>query len=59
MIAKIIELSVRNRFMVLLVTAMLVASGIWAMLHISLDAVPDLSDVQVIVVTDSPVRRRR
>lgn len=52
MIAKIIEFSIRNRFMVLLLTAMLVAAGIWAALHISLDAVPDLSDVQVIVTTD-------
>jgi Cu(I)/Ag(I) efflux system membrane protein CusA/SilA len=52
MIAKIIEISVRNRFMVLLLTSMLVGAGIWAMLHISLDAVPDLSDVQVIVTTD-------
>ena len=52
MIAKIIELSVRNKFMVLLLTAMLVVAGIWATIHISLDAVPDLSDVQVIVTTD-------
>jgi copper/silver efflux system protein len=52
MIAKIIELSVRNKFMVLLLTALLVAAGIWATIHISLDAVPDLSDVQVIVTTD-------
>ncbi|MDP9174656.1 MAG: efflux RND transporter permease subunit [Planctomycetota bacterium] len=54
MIAKIIELSVRNKFMVLLLTAMLVGAGIWAMFRISLDAVPDLSDVQVIVITDYP-----
>jgi Cu(I)/Ag(I) efflux system membrane protein CusA/SilA len=54
MIEKIIELSVRNKFMVLLITAMLVAAGIWATIHISLDAVPDLSDVQVIVTTDYP-----
>jgi Cu(I)/Ag(I) efflux system membrane protein CusA/SilA len=52
MIARIIELSIRNKFMVLLLTAMLVAAGIWATIHISLDAVPDLSDVQVIVTTD-------
>jgi Cu(I)/Ag(I) efflux system membrane protein CusA/SilA len=51
-IANIIELSVRNKFMVLLLTTMAVAGGIWATLHISLDAVPDLSDVQVIVTTD-------
>jgi copper/silver efflux system protein len=52
MIEKIIELSVRNKFMVLLLTALLVAAGIWATINISLDAVPDLSDVQVIVTTD-------
>jgi Cu(I)/Ag(I) efflux system membrane protein CusA/SilA len=52
MIAKIIELSVRNKFMVLLLTAGLVIAGIWAALHSSIDAVPDLSDVQVIVITD-------
>src|SRR5271170_2432737 len=54
MVAKIIELSVRNKFMVLLLTAALVAAGIASALHISLDAVPDLSDVQVIVVTEYP-----
>src|SRR3984885_6711699 len=54
MIAKIIEISVRNKFMVLLLTAILVVAGIWATAHISLDAVPDLSDVQVIVTTDYP-----
>src|SRR5882762_2408157 len=52
MIAKIIELSIRNRFMVLLMTAALVVAGVWAMLNSSIDAVPDLSDVQVIVITD-------
>jgi Cu(I)/Ag(I) efflux system membrane protein CusA/SilA len=54
MIAKIIELSVRNRLMVLLLTVFLVAAGIWATVHIGLDAIPDLSDVQVIIVTDYP-----
>jgi len=54
MIAKIIEFSVRNRFMVLLLTVFLVAAGIWATVHIGLDAIPDLSDVQVIIVTDYP-----
>src|SRR5205809_996821 len=52
MIAKIIELSVRNKLLVLLLTGMLVAAGVWATINISLDAVPDLSDVQVIVITD-------
>jgi Cu(I)/Ag(I) efflux system membrane protein CusA/SilA len=54
MIAKVIEFSVRNRFLVMLLTAMLVGAGVWAAMHISLDAVPDLSDVQVIVITDYP-----
>ncbi|HWE97051.1 MAG TPA: efflux RND transporter permease subunit [Tepidisphaeraceae bacterium] len=54
MIAKLIELSVRNRLMVLLLTAMLVVGGVWATLHVSLDAIPDVSDVQVIVTTDFP-----
>ncbi|HEY7115589.1 MAG TPA: efflux RND transporter permease subunit, partial [Tepidisphaeraceae bacterium] len=54
MIARIIEFSVRNRLMVLLLTAMLVVAGVWATLHVKLDAVPDLSDVQVIIVTDYP-----
>ena len=54
MIERIIEFSVRNRFFVLLVTAMLVAAGVWATLHVSLDAVPDLSDTQVIIITDYP-----
>ena len=54
MIAKIIELSVRNKFLVLLLTAILVAAGIWATANSSVDAVPDLSEVQVIVITDYP-----
>ncbi|HVT90824.1 MAG TPA: efflux RND transporter permease subunit [Tepidisphaeraceae bacterium] len=54
MINKIIELSVRNKLLVLLLTAILVAAGIWATANISLDAIPDLSDVQVIVITDYP-----
>src|SRR3954447_16953803 len=54
MIAKIIEFSIRNRFLVLLLTAMLVVVGIWSAIHISLDAIPDLSDAQVIVITDYP-----
>jgi Cu(I)/Ag(I) efflux system membrane protein CusA/SilA len=54
MIARLIELSIRNRFMVLLITAALVLAGGWAAVHISLDAIPDLSDAQVIVITDYP-----
>ena len=54
MIAKIIELSIKNRFLVILSTVAVVGWGIWAMFHLSLDAIPDLSDVQVIVTTDYP-----
>jgi len=53
-IAAIIEGSVRNRFFVLLVTAMVALVG-WRMLRSTpVDAIPDLSDVQVIVFTDYP-----
>jgi Cu(I)/Ag(I) efflux system membrane protein CusA/SilA len=41
----------RNRFLVLAVTLMLVGAGIWAMGNIPLDALPDISDVQVIIHT--------
>jgi Cu(I)/Ag(I) efflux system membrane protein CusA/SilA len=54
MIAKIIELSIRNRALVLLLTLMLIGGGVWAVYNIRLDAIPDLSDVQVIVVTEYP-----
>lgn len=54
MIEKIIEWSVRNRFMVILATAALIIAGIIAMLKTPLDAIPDLSDVQVIIYTEFP-----
>jgi Cu(I)/Ag(I) efflux system membrane protein CusA/SilA len=52
MISWIIAWSLRNRFLVLLGTAAIVAVGMWAMLTTPLDAIPDLSDVQVIIQTD-------
>ncbi|HUO07765.1 MAG TPA: efflux RND transporter permease subunit [Phycisphaerae bacterium] len=52
MISRIIEFSIRNRFLVLLLTFALIAASIWGTLHLSLDAIPDLSDVQVIIVTN-------
>jgi len=54
MIAKIIDASLRNRLIVLIFTGLLVAAGSYAVKHISLDAIPDLSDVQVIVFTQYP-----
>jgi Cu(I)/Ag(I) efflux system membrane protein CusA/SilA len=52
MIRTIIDASLRDRFQVLLGTVILVAAGIWALAHTPLDAIPDLSDVQVIVFTE-------
>ncbi len=51
MIEKIIEGSARNKFLIFLMVIFLSAAGIWAMKKTPLDAVPDLSDVQVIVYT--------
>ena len=53
-IERIIEGSIQNRAIVLLVTLVIVALGILSMLTIPVDAIPDLSDVQVIVVADYP-----
>jgi len=52
MISGIIAWSLRNRFLVLLGTVALIGAGVWAMRSTPLDAIPDLSDVQVIVQTD-------
>ncbi|MDT8342290.1 MAG: CusA/CzcA family heavy metal efflux RND transporter, partial [Longimicrobiales bacterium] len=52
MLRRIIEGSVHNPFWVLLGTAAAVGFGIWAMLTTPVDAIPDLSDVQVIVYTE-------
>ncbi|MBU1365800.1 MAG: efflux RND transporter permease subunit [Gammaproteobacteria bacterium] len=51
MLGKLIEWSARNVFIVLLASLGLVAGGIYAVKHTPLDALPDLSDVQVIVYT--------
>jgi copper/silver efflux system protein len=56
MVRTIIELSARNRFVVLLAVAVLVAVGTWATLNTPLDAIPDVSDNQVIVYVDWPGR---
>jgi len=54
MLAKIIEWSGRNRFLVLLATLFVVVGGVVAVMKTPLDALPDLSDVQVIVYTEYP-----
>ena len=52
MLKGIIDFSLKNRFIVLLGTLALVLGGVYAVKNIPLDAIPDLSDVQVIVYTD-------
>lgn len=54
MIGWIIEAAVRNRLLVLIATGMLALGGVWALKTTPVDAIPDLSDVQVIVLTDFP-----
>jgi Cu(I)/Ag(I) efflux system membrane protein CusA/SilA len=54
MLARLIDWSLRNVFLVLLATAFAVAAGIYAVVKTPVDAIPDLSDVQVIVFTEFP-----
>lgn len=54
MLQKIIEASVNNRFVILMFTVILAVASIYAMLHTPVDAIPDLSDVQVIIYTEYP-----
>jgi copper/silver efflux system protein len=52
MIDRLIEVSLRNRFLVVALWLGIAAWGLWAMLRAPIDAIPDLSDNQVIVFTD-------
>jgi Cu(I)/Ag(I) efflux system membrane protein CusA/SilA len=52
LLERVIEASARNIFLVLILTLFGIAGGIWALNKTPLDAIPDLSDVQVIVYTD-------
>ena len=54
MIEKIIEKSINNRFLIIIFTAIVAALGVYAMLNTPVDAIPDLSDVQVIIFTKYP-----
>src|SRR6185437_3912962 len=51
MISRIIEACANNRFLVFTVVLLLTLAGIWSLYHVPLDALPDISDVQVIVHT--------
>ncbi|HZL99676.1 MAG TPA: efflux RND transporter permease subunit [Planctomycetota bacterium] len=54
MIRKLIAFSVENPFLIAVLTAMAIGLGTWGVANIRLDAIPDLSDVQVVVVTEYP-----
>jgi len=54
MIRALIDASLRNRVPVLIGAILVAIAGAWALLHIPLDAIPDLSDVQVILFADYP-----
>ncbi len=54
MIQAIINASLREKFQVLIATFIILAAGLWAVKNTPLDAIPDLSDVQVIVFTEYP-----
>ena len=59
MINRMIEFSMKNRWLVLAVYAALAGWGYWALLRHAIDAIPDLSENQVIVFTDWAGRARR
>ncbi len=52
MIEKIIDFSARNRFIVIVAYLLVIGTGIWAVMHTPVDAIPDLSENQVIVFTE-------
>ncbi len=54
MIAKLIDWCINNRMMVLLLTGIIIVGGIYSAKNITIDAIPDLSDVQVVIRTEYP-----
>ncbi len=54
MIGKVIDWCIDNRMMVMLLSIFLVVAGIWSAKNINVDAIPDLSDVQVVIRTEYP-----
>ena len=51
---RLIDLSLRNKFLVLILTAVMVGVGIYSMLRLPIDAVPDVTPNQVLVLTQAP-----
>jgi Cu(I)/Ag(I) efflux system membrane protein CusA/SilA len=54
MIQTIIEYSIKNKYIIFLVGLFVFLGGVYAMQNVALDAIPDLSDVQVIIITEYP-----
>ena len=54
MLEKLIDWSIHNKFMVVLATVFMIVGGIYSLKNIPIDAIPDLSDVQVIIFTEYP-----
>jgi len=54
LIAKLIEWSINNKFLVIIFTLFLIGAGYWSLMNTPVDALPDLSDVQVIIYTEYP-----
>jgi copper/silver efflux system protein len=54
MIARIITWSIKNRFLIIIAMLLLIAGGIYSLIKTPIDAIPDLSDVQVIIKTSYP-----
>src|SRR3990172_9093078 len=54
MLNRIIEFSLRNRFLVLVLTVILIGSGVYSALRLPIDAVPDLTNIQVQILTNAP-----
>jgi Cu(I)/Ag(I) efflux system membrane protein CusA/SilA len=52
MMEKLIEFVVNNKFMVILVTVIIIAWGVYSLINTPIDAIPDLSDVQVIIISE-------
>ena len=58
MLNAIIESSLNNRFLVLMATCLVAGLGVYAAANLPIDAVPDLTNVQVQVITEAPASRR-
>ena len=54
MLKRIIEICIANRLLTIMTTVFVIGAGVWAIRNTPLDAIPDLSDVQVIIMTDVP-----